>query len=55
MNDLVGVSLAYIDPGSGSLLLQFMIAGLIGGLAFFRHQFVSMISWIRTRTSSRKS
>jgi hypothetical protein len=29
-------SLAYIDPGTGSLVLQMLIAGVVGGLAFFR-------------------
>ncbi len=47
--------LAYIDPGSGSLLLQFLIAGLVGGGVFFRNQLVGMVSWIRSRASSRKS
>jgi len=29
--------LAYIDPGSGSLILQMLIAGTLGVIAFFRH------------------
>lgn len=28
--------LAYIDPGTGSLVLQMILAGIVGGLAFFR-------------------
>lgn len=28
--------LGYIDPASGSLLLQIVIAGFVGALAFFR-------------------
>jgi hypothetical protein len=28
--------LAYIDPGSGALLLQTLVAGAVGGLVFFR-------------------
>jgi hypothetical protein len=28
--------LAYIDPGSGSLILQMILAAFVGGLAFFR-------------------
>lgn len=27
---------AYIDPGTGSILLQYLIAGLIGGAFYFR-------------------
>lgn len=30
------LSLAYIDPGTGSLVLQMLIAGIVGALAFFR-------------------
>ncbi len=28
--------LAYIDPGSGSLLLQMLLAGVLGAAAYFR-------------------
>lgn len=28
--------LAYIDPGTGSLVLQMILAGIVGALAFFR-------------------
>lgn len=34
---------AYLDPGSGSYLLQLLIAGLLGGL------FVIRLSWGRIR------
>jgi hypothetical protein len=54
MNESVARMLAYVDPGSGSLLLQFLIAGFVGGLAFFRNQLVGMCSWIKSRTFSRK-
>ena len=30
--------LAYIDPGSGSLVVQALIAGLVAVPIFFRHQ-----------------
>ena len=29
--------LGYIDPGSGQVILQIVIAGLIGALVFFRN------------------
>jgi len=32
--------LAYLDPGSGSLLLQVMIAGLLSGMFFMRSSVV---------------
>jgi hypothetical protein len=28
--------LAYIDPGTGSFLLQMLIAGIVGAVAYFR-------------------
>jgi len=31
--------LAYIDPGSGSLLLQVLIAGLLSGLFYLKSSF----------------
>jgi hypothetical protein len=34
MNDLS--CLAYIDPASGTLILQAVLAAVIGGIAFFR-------------------
>lgn len=46
--------LAYIDPGSGTLLLQFIIGGAIGGLAYFRNQIVGLFSWVRRKTSAHK-
>lgn len=45
--------LAYIDPGSGSLLIQFLLAGCVGGLAFFHRQIVGLYTWIKSRTLKR--
>ena len=36
--------LAYIDPGSGSFLLQMLLAGLFGVAAFFRKY---IFGWFR--------
>ena len=36
-------TLAYIDPGTGSLVLQMLIAGIVGGLAFFRGAIFSFL------------
>ena len=43
----VPLVLAYLDPGSGSLLLQIMIAGLLSSLFFVKSSLVT----IRTRLS----
>ena len=39
--------LAYIDPGSGSLLIQALIAGLVAIPIFFRHQITRAIRALR--------
>lgn len=39
--------LAYLDPGSGSLLLQVLIAGLLSSLFFLK----SSLMMVRTRFS----
>lgn len=33
--------IAYIDPGSGALMLQMLIAAVVSGLVFFRQKVVS--------------
>ena len=39
--------LAYIDPGSGSLIVQALIAGLVALPIFFRHQISRAIRVLR--------
>jgi hypothetical protein len=39
--------LAYIDPGSGSLIIQAVIAGLVALPIFFRHQISRAVRAIR--------
>lgn len=41
LGSILGVEKAYLDPGSGSYLLQLLIAGLLGSL------FVIRASWSR--------
>ena len=41
-------NVAYLDPGSGSYLLQLLIAGLLGGL------FVVRASWDKIKSFFRK-
>ncbi len=38
---------AYIDPGSGSLIIQALIAGLVAVPIFFRHQIARVVRTIR--------
>jgi len=38
---------AYIDPGSGSLVVQALIAGLVAVPLFFRHQITRFIRAVR--------
>ena len=40
---------AYIDPGSGSILLQFLIATLVGATFYFRRLIASIIQSIRNK------
>ncbi len=38
---------AYIDPGSGSLIIQALIAGMVAIPIFFRHQISRAVRAIR--------
>jgi hypothetical protein len=38
---------AYIDPGSGSLIIQALIAGLVAVPIFFRHQIARFLRAVR--------
>ena len=40
---------AYIDPGSGSIILQFLIATLVGAAFYFRRLIASIIQSIRNK------
>ena len=47
------MSLAYIDPASGTLILQAVLAGLIGGAAIFRRSIAAAVLWVfRGRNTS---
>lgn len=35
--------LAYIDPMSGTIILQMILAGIIGGVAFFRRSIWAVV------------
>ena len=36
---------AYLDPASGSILLQLVVAGIIGGVGFFLKPLRRVLSW----------
>ena len=40
---MFGIELAYIDPGSGSLLIQGAIATIVAGAVFFRGQIARLL------------
>lgn len=47
---------AYIDPGTGTLILQGVIGVIAGGLVFFRRAIASTLGRLRRRpVSSRRS
>jgi len=39
MTDQIPVLLAYLDPGSGSLMLQVLIAGMLSGMFVMKSYF----------------
>jgi hypothetical protein len=39
--------LAYIDPGTGSILLQVLIGSVVGVFIMFRQSVAHMVSWLR--------
>lgn len=43
------LELAYIDPGSGSLIIQAVIAAAIAVPLFFRHHIGRVVSAVRRR------
>jgi len=46
---IVEFYLAYIDPGSGSMLLQLLIAGIVGTLTFFRSTVARVVGFVLRR------
>ncbi len=48
-----GLVIAYIDPGSGSILLQFLFASAVGAVIYFR-KFVSALVRSMREKFSRK-
>jgi len=44
-------SLAYLDPGSGSFILQLLLAALVGGLFILKTYWKRIIGFFRKRGS----
>lgn len=46
--------LAYIDPGTGSLIFQMLIATMMGTMFIFRRFFITPIQYLARRLSGAK-
>ena len=44
----------YLDPGSGSFLIQILIAALLGSLVFIRLQWSRIKSWFSKKDSTKE-
>ncbi len=40
-------ALAYIDPGTGSMVIQMALAGIAGALFYFRQLRLAAVDWFR--------
>ncbi|MFO1207397.1 MAG: hypothetical protein U1E63_17005 [Burkholderiales bacterium] len=40
-------AMAYVDPGTGSMLVQMAIAGVAGAMFYFRQLRMTAMSWFR--------
>jgi hypothetical protein len=47
--------LAYLDPGSGSMILQMILAGIAGLVVFLRYQGRRVVGWFRRPPSDEDS
>jgi hypothetical protein len=52
---MFGFELAYIDPGSGSLIIQGAIATIVAGAVFFRGQIARLLPGRRDNDESATS
>lgn len=51
---LLSLALLYIDPVSGSIVLQALVAGVVGGMAFFRRSILRAFRGVLGRSSTDK-
>lgn len=47
--------IAYIDPGTGALLVQSLIAAVVGALVYFRQKVAGLFRWKRGADDKRAS
>jgi len=40
-------AVAYVDPGTGSMLVQMALAGIAGAMFYFRELRLQLVSWFR--------
>ena len=52
MSDVV---LAYLDPGTGSLLLSFIIGSSIGATLFLRNTMCRLVNWVCRKNHAAES
>jgi len=38
---------AYVDPGTGGMLVQLLLGGVMAGLALFRSRFRRVVGWFQ--------
>ena len=50
--DLACSLLGYIDPVSGTLIIQLVVAGVVGAIGFFRKSIWKAVGWVTGRRSS---
>lgn len=49
---LLSLALLYIDPVSGSIVVQALVAGVVGGVAFFRRSIARLFRGLTGRHST---
>jgi hypothetical protein len=43
----VDPALAYVDPGTGSMLVQMFVASIAGAMFYFRELRLQLVAWFR--------
>ncbi|MEM9952774.1 MAG: hypothetical protein AAF846_14295 [Chloroflexota bacterium] len=46
LNFILPTTLAYLDPGSGSLLIQLIVGGIVGFMVFFRGSITAVLRYL---------
>lgn len=52
-SDMAAPLLAYLDPGTGSMALQILIAGMLSTLYFFRSSMTQIKCWVAAHRPGR--